>query len=269
MIFSQDIGIVNSDKLNVRTMPNIESEIVGQFNAGKIVQIYSSSGAGVWKEGIIDSWFAINKELSQWVNSFYVYSFPMKILERGGKDVIGTKYYKYYRISDVRNREGILEFNIGRSAVISNNGDGHVRQDYWLAAESILWKDNASPRIYEFTSQLNKHYKELFEGLLVEDKITEEQANYKITYKDEGIILIRGISMGDYVSELHITNSDYILPFGIHVGIDKETIIKILGEEQATKSNVFMYKTGYGEISRIEFKITKNIVEKISVYYEF
>lgn len=89
--FAVESAFVFTENLRIRNSPSSNGAVVGSISMKK-VEIYDKQGTQKMINGVWDYWYKISEQNNQWINAYYVATFP--ILFRHGKD------YKIENIDD-------------------------------------------------------------------------------------------------------------------------------------------------------------------------
>ncbi|MCL2209647.1 MAG: hypothetical protein FWC19_06165 [Treponema sp.] len=226
--------IVLSDDVNIRDEPGLNSGIIRKTSFPEIFIIYEFSGTGLYKDGVLDKWAKISKEKSEWINYYYIASFPFVVSANDGFNYDTSDYNTLIVNSLYRwNRSGKLHFMVQRNFT---GALGYKNMEYTIDVkpimEGIKITDNAWTRLYNFCSNFQEYVKK------IDSKLTG------------GKIIIE---------------NNIILDYGIHVGMDMKDVTDILGSGYDKKENIYCYEAIYHAAygSRIYFHAINNKVSKI------
>jgi len=226
--------IVLSNNVKIRDNPSINSNIIREVSFPEVFTIYEITGTGIYNNGILDKWARISNNKSEWINYFFISSFPFVISGNDGF-FYGSKDYNTIIIHSIfpRNNTGNLYFSVHRNSDSFNDIIKRYHVIVSPTIEGIKVIDNAWTRLFNFCDNFFEYVKNIDGRLL----------GWKIIIED-----------------------NILLDYGIHIGMNINDIINILGIGFKKKENsiyIFeaVYNAGFG--SRIYFYTEENIVTKI------
>jgi hypothetical protein len=219
--------IVLSNNVNIRTDASINSTIIRQASFPEIINVYEIKGSGIFRNGILDKWGRISDSASEWINYFYISSFPFV--------VSSAKKYDPYNLDIIIVHDFYLEnnklyFKVEREGYYYPNTEFTVLASPFIRGIAVI--DNPWTRLYKFCDGFRAYTKKL------------------------------GIESRGTVT--NISDKNVILEFGIQIGMNVQTIEDIFGTAYKIENNKYFYKvlyTGYG--SYLEFTFQDSIVVNI------
>jgi len=239
LLFSQNNFIeyiVLSNNVNIMDNPTFNSNIIRKVSFPEILIVYEITGSGTYQNGVFDKWAKISNIKSEWINYYYIVSFPFVISGNNGfnydlsdlmdyntiiiKNYLGPKYseIKYFTVE--RNLTAFHEYN---------------KYEYTIDAKPIIdgisLIDNPWTRLYFFCDKFQEYIKNIDNNLL----------GWRITIEN-----------------------DIILEYGIRVGMNINDVIKIFGNGYEKKENIYHYVAiyfGYGH--ELYFYTENNKITKI------
>jgi hypothetical protein len=233
--------IIVSNNVNVRDNSSMNSRVMRQVSFPELIEIFEIKGSSSSiRNGILDKWVRISKDKQEWVNYYYVASFPFVISSRE-EFYYGPDDSSAIIIRDYYHKDGQLFFNVEKNL----NSYYHKDTKYDILAsdeiQGISVIDNAWTRLYDFC------------GNFVEN-IKRVSPHLGQTLKTE------------------IDSETIILDYGIHVGMDWNTVVSIFGtayDEDAylsgeQRGKIYSYAAMYvGGGYWLKFYVSRNKVEKI------
>ena len=94
-VFAQNRqGLVIDNGVRLRSGPGLDTEIVGKKDKNSVINIYSYSGSGIFKNGILDYWACISENGKVWINAYWIteLDFQVKYLHPSDGDVYLTLF---------------------------------------------------------------------------------------------------------------------------------------------------------------------------------
>lgn len=225
--------IVLSNNVDIHDGPAQNSNVVRRTSFPDILAVYEIAGSGTFNNGVFDKWARISEERAEWINYYYISSFPFVISANDGYNSDPYDYntmivdgYYYW------NNSSRLFFNLRRNFSGIFN---YTNREYQLAVkpliEGVSVIDNPWTRLYNFCDDFQAYVR----------KIDNRLVGWRI-----------------------IIENEVILDYGIHVGMDIRDIEEIFGYGYERRENIYHYQAvyvGYG--SEIDFYVENNRVTKI------
>jgi hypothetical protein len=209
--------IVVSNNVNVLEDASVNAEILRQVSFPEIFKVYEIRGSGVIKNGVLDKWVKISMEKSEWLNYYYIVSFPFV--------VSSNEYYEQYVddfntliIEDFYFQNNQLYFKIEKNVNTYYYKDAKFVFPAKTIIQGISMIDNPWTRLCDFC--------EHFDGYLYLNKIDKK------LYTDEGLSTI-------------IQNDSVILDYGVQVGMTIENVKDIFGLSYVEKDDFFHYTAAF------------------------
>jgi hypothetical protein len=225
--------IVLSNNVNIRDNPNYNSNIIRKISFPEILTIYEIIGTGKFINGVLDKWARISDTKFEWINYYYIFSFPFVVSANDGYNFDSDDYNTLIISSYFRWKEhGKLFFMARRNFSSFNYNNMEYEVDAKFLIEGINIIDNPWTRLYNFCDNFREYI----------NKIDNKLSGWRI-----------------------IIENEIILDYGIHVGMNFSDIERIFGngyEKQG--NNIYHYQAiyiGYG--SEIYFYTEENTVTKI------
>jgi hypothetical protein len=225
--------IILSNDVNIRDKPNSNSKIIRKMSFPEIITVYEIVGTGTFNNGILDKWARISEKKDEWINYYYIASFPFVISANDGYNFDPNDYNtliinNYFRW----NGNGRLIFGVKRNFSSFNYDNREYEIDAKPLIEGINVIDNPWTRLYKFCDNFQEYVR----------KLNNKLVGWQIIIED-----------------------DIILDYGIHIGMDFNDVARILGSGYEKKeNNIYHYQAiyiGYG--SEVYFYTEKNKVTKI------
>ena len=184
-------GLVIDNGVQLRKCPGLDTEIVGKKDKNSIINIYSYSGSGKFVDGILDYWACISENENVWINAYWITELDFKVKYRHPLD--GEVYLTLFSYNQ------------------SDDSFKCVYQKEFGNRKEITIKRIDS---YSYTleyARINMLIKR-FDSIITE----YEQYNGQIYFNHR---------------EFEIDTMHFELLYGIKVGMKKDALFKILGND--------------------------------------
>ncbi len=244
--FSQVKGIIIGDNVRIRNAPSLNSEVAGKLNTKDIITIYDYSGSGKVINGTWDYWANIGE--NKWVNASWLYEEPFYFeynydgyvpveVSNLSNEKVHVKYLLSYPV---------IENDISFKTIVINENEP-LRGTYLAAKfDEIYFNKNS-----EISKIYDKQYK------------TKEISESEFIYENNGIRLTE-YQYPVHIGKVEITNPNFILYYGIKIGMSKNELIKILGRPESSSDKYIKYKSpSQGTILELVFYLKNGKIDSI------
>lgn len=232
VIFSQEKGLVDANKVNIRNSPSIEnSKVLYQLNAGDQITVYSITGDKSVSNSVLNFWYKISQDEEIWINAEYVYTFPCDFVEL---NAVGPGEYRYGRcvIQDYKIENNELYFLIKYVSTVyySYSGNPLIR---WEKASDHDWIENKSKNSEFFI----KYYEDLYTEEYLNENLnlfTKEKegrwTDYKLKDGSDEIVFSNALGGNEfYLYKVIIKDKNKTYPYGIQIGMTIDELVKKIG----------------------------------------
>lgn len=285
-LFAKTKGFVYTDVIKVRDAPSMESNKVGNLYFGDVFYVYKIEGSGRLIDGVYDKWCKISKDSEQWVNYYYISTFPFKVIYEDKaaindfykivlkkqneflpdalciEDIIeenGVKYFSYYIENyDQNYHRDAKNLKVQVSPVIKNFLPPSYKNLLRITKKQIVTVDNTNGKIYG--NKENNSYDVYYGYVPPENGIEIGKKKWVVeAYKEDFTLDEMKIQDNPSIRKFNFClrtlydfqNYTYkgICLYGIEEEMEKNTIIEILGlpDSISTKySSVEEYVYKYG-----------------------
>ena len=260
--YSQN-GIICSDNVNIRKGPSITASVIGKLHIGACIKIFDIRGTQDYlPDNIWDSWFKIQKFPEEWVNAFFVQTFPFIILPSKSDSI---DIYNYCDISSTPTR--ITAFYDEYQAISANSKNPSliwfkikalsgkdIHDNKYVISDEIRWVDSQNlkkhmvcnfPFVYGDISTSN--FSHILGNIIDKksDKVSSGNGYYikEIDIYNQTIISYFVNTDNSYKSIYSILfdSSAKCMKYGLNIGCSKETILRTLGAPDRTKNDRITY----------------------------
>ncbi len=270
ILSEKKVGIVNENRVNVRSDSNLQAKKVGQLNRGTIVQIYAEKGTGKVTAGIWDYWYKIEESNSHWINAFFVDKLPIQFtakqpphLFKNPRDV-GTLLkiiddtkdiiiVKAPTITDRSRDKYVFDGKEDYWYYISDRGS--ILDDTWIHGSEIEPFLGAPFRLLDTTDNallslprvLDRSLSTLLERPRSIENIGQEDERLPPTirynYGTFSIDLHEQSENMQFLFRVTITSAvdGPLLKYGINVGVEKNYLVKTLGMPEEVQDQYWIY----------------------------
>jgi hypothetical protein len=237
--------IVVSNNVNVRDGNSLNAKIIRRISFPEIIDIYEIKGSGNMRNGVLDKWVRISKDTSEWINYYYITSFPFVVSSRK-EYYYGPDDYDVIIIKDYYTENGTVYFNVEKMLNSYYHNDIEYKSIAKDEIQGISLIDNPWTRLYNFCDNFAENINKI-------DPRIEQTWN------------------------VEIENETMVMDYGIHVGMNWDNVVEILGtsynqeglnwynHEGTINSYAAMY-IGYGHW--LSFSVVNNKVVKIKYLIE-
>jgi hypothetical protein len=223
--------IVLSNNVNIRTDSSINSPIIRQVSFPEIINVYEIKGSGIFRDGILDIWARISDSNSEWINYFYISSFPFV--------VSSDAEYNYY--------------SEGESTIIVH--------DFYLENNELYFKvEKNMNSYYHSDTEFNVLVSPFIENISIIDNPWTKLYKFCDGFRE----YIKNLGINNRGYGINISDKNVILEFGIQVGMNTQTIEDIFGTAYKIENNKYRYAVFYvGFGYYLEFTFQDSIVVNI------
>ena len=247
-VFSQTKGIIVGDNVRIRKAPSSNSEIIEKKNLKEIITIYEYSGSGKIINGTWDYWAKIGE--SKWVNASWIFEEPF-YFEYNYDGYVTVEVSKLSNIQEnvhikYPSTYPVIENDIPMDNVLINENE-LLRGTYLVSKFHVIYLNKES-EISKIKNQKNK---------------TNDSSEDKIIYENNGF-RITEYQFPVHIGKVEITNPNFILYYGIKIGMSKNELLEILGRPEDSNDKYIKYKTpDQGTIMQLVFYLKNGKIDSI------
>ena len=227
-VFAQNRqGLVIDNGVRLRSGPSLDTEIVGKKDKNSVITIYSYSGSGMFKNGILDYWACISENENVWINAYWIteLDFQVKYQHPSDGDVYLT-LFSYNQSDDSFKCVYQKEFGNRKEIKIKRTDSYSYTLEYARINMLIKKTDSIIVEYEEHNFEIDTTNYELLYGIKVGMKKNElfkiignnlyvdYEGRYRcsVDYHDNGIDIFFLFDEDDCISKIVYTN-----PYGGYI----------------------------------------------------
>jgi hypothetical protein len=225
-----DKWIVVSNNVNVRDNPSVNSKVIKQISFPETINVYEIKGSGLIKNGILDKWAKIAPDNPEWINYYYITTFPF-VVSADTEYNYDSEGESTYIIEGYYIRDGQTILRVKRNMNPYYHKDIEFEVAAAIVVRDAIIIDNPRTRLYNFCEGFSSYV----------EKIKPTKVRLKT-----------------------IIDTDVLLDYGIQIGIDIGQVTKTFGNAYQQEGNIYHYEAFYvGAGYHLYFYTEGNTVTKI------